>query len=113
MKLDRRMMKSLAKEPEAVGALAAVASVCRSLGLEVVAKGVAKPEELELLQELGCTNVQGDIVSGALLASDVDAVLGDEVPWALGETWPGREALTSAMTRSQMAERMLRLRMAA
>ena len=113
VKLDRRMMASLAKEPEAVGALAAVASVCRSLGLEVVAKGVNKPEELELLQELGCTNVQGTVVSGALLASDVDAVLGDEVPWASGEIWPGREALTSARTRSQMAERMLRLRMAA
>ncbi len=113
VKLDRRMMTSLAKEPEAVGALAAAASVCRSLGLEVVAKGVNKPEELELLQELGCTNVQGDVVSRAMRAENVVEVLGDTAPWNGEGSWPTREVLPNAMTRSQMAERMLRLRMAA
>ncbi len=113
VKLDRRMITALAGEPEAVGALAAVTSVCRSLGLEVVAKGVDKVEELELLQELGCTNVQGNIVAKAAQACDVQPLVDGVVPWIAALGWPARQALTEAMSKSQMAERMLRLRMAA
>lgn len=113
VKLDRRMMTSLAQEPEAVGALAAVLSICNSLGLKSVAKGVDKLAELELLQELGCTSVQGKVVSRPLPAARITGLLEAAPPWVAEGAWPTLPRLASTLTRSQIAERMMKLRTAA
>jgi diguanylate cyclase len=53
VKLDRTL---LTDSPEVLGAIVALA---QALGLEVVAEGVETPEQLALLDRLGCTRAQG------------------------------------------------------
>jgi len=50
--------------------LARLVSTARCLGLHVVAAGVASPEALACLRELGCDRIQGPMVSHPLVADD-------------------------------------------
>lgn len=59
IKLDRSFMRDLAASPEARAILRAVLALGRSLDISVLAEGVETREELALLRQEGCTEVQG------------------------------------------------------
>jgi diguanylate cyclase (GGDEF)-like protein len=52
--------------------LAAIIHLGRALGLRVLAKGVQRPEQLTMLNSLGCDQYKGDLISPA---RDADAML--------------------------------------
>lgn len=108
IKLDRRMVSSLGESAEAVGSLAALSAIGRALGMQVIAKGVTTAAQIELVQEFGCTAVQGDVVAPALRPEAVDHVLA--VGRSAAVPWPTTPVLRVALSPSQIAERMLRLR---
>mgnify|MGYP003345858454 CR=1 FL=1 len=110
IKFDRRMIAALADAPEAVGALAALVSMARALGLDTVAKGVSTAAQVRLLQEFGCTALQGDVVSAPLSSQAIGTIHDAGTTWTALPVWPTTVQLRSAMTRSQVAERMLGLR---
>ncbi len=112
VKLDRRLLRAAGSAPEALSALAAVVALARALGLAVVAKGVDSREQLELLQELGCELVQGDVVATAQPAGAVSSLLEAAPPWANAD-WPRVAPLGAPLTRSQLLERLMRLHAAA
>lgn len=111
MKLDRRVVRALSDSPEAISALSGIVAFGRALGLEVLAKGVERTIEVEVLQELGCSLVQGPIVARALPASGIVSLLASPGPWI--EQWPEATKVVAPLSRPQVVERMLRLRKSA
>ena len=66
LKVDRSFVKDLDRDPGAATIVAAVIAMARTLGLQVVAEGVERPEQLRVLRELGCDRAQGYLFSPAL-----------------------------------------------
>ena len=76
LKIDRSFIRSLdAPEgnPELVAAMLALA---RALHMDVVAEGVEKPGQLDLLESLGCDYIQGFVYSPPIPAAGAAAMLG-------------------------------------
>lgn len=111
VKLDRRLVRALSESPEAISALSGIVAFGRALGLEVLAKGVERTIEIEVLQELGCSLVQGTTVARALSASRIASLLDAPGPWI--EHWPDAAQVVAPLSRPQVVERMLRLRKSA
>jgi diguanylate cyclase (GGDEF)-like protein/PAS domain S-box-containing protein len=59
IKVDRGFVAGLGENEEDAAIVAATVDLGRSLGLEVVAEGVERPEQARLLRRLGCTLAQG------------------------------------------------------
>ncbi len=108
VKLDRRFVRSLSDAPEAISALSGIVAFARALGLDVVAKGVERIEEVEVLQELGCTLLQGTVVARPMPPSRLTPLLQTSGPWMA--RWPTRDAISGPLSRPQVVERLLRLR---
>jgi diguanylate cyclase (GGDEF)-like protein len=71
VKMDRGFFREIEDSNSAAGIVAAVISMCHSLGLNVVAEGVDAMGQLELLHEMGCEQVQGFLFAPALPADQV------------------------------------------
>ena len=59
LKIDRSFVVGLGVEAEETAIVEAIISMARALGLEVVAEGVERPEQLDELRRLGCHRAQG------------------------------------------------------
>jgi EAL domain-containing protein (putative c-di-GMP-specific phosphodiesterase class I) len=55
--------------------VAMIVSLAHTLGLKVVAEGVEEDEQVRLLKELGCDQIQGYYVSPAVPAQQIEALL--------------------------------------
>ena len=66
LKLDRSFVRDVTMNASARGIATAVISMAHVLGLRVVAEGVDQVEQVRFLQEQGCDELQGFLVSGAL-----------------------------------------------
>lgn len=71
LKIDRAFVRDLDTSEDAVALSSAIISLARSLDLDVVAEGVETREQLDTLARLGCTKMQGFLVSHPLRASDI------------------------------------------
>ncbi len=78
VKIDRALVSGCARDPALHGALATVIALGTRLGLNIVAEGVETDEELATLRRLGCTQVQGFLISRAVPADAFAALLGRE-----------------------------------
>lgn len=68
LKIDKSFVVDLADNPANLAIVRAVIEVAGSFGLETVAEGVEDERSLEHLRQLGCTTVQGYLVSRPLPA---------------------------------------------
>ncbi|MBN8281725.1 EAL domain-containing protein [Zoogloea sp.] len=72
LKIDRSFVYQMERSKEAATIVRAIASLARSLGLELIGEGVENVGQLALLQEVGCHQAQGFLfsrpVTGAELA---------------------------------------------
>ena len=59
----------------AQGLLSALISFCHALGITVVADGVERPEQLQMLGELGCDQAQGSFFSSPLAQAQIGTLL--------------------------------------
>ncbi|WP_369958341.1 putative bifunctional diguanylate cyclase/phosphodiesterase [Pseudomonas benzenivorans] len=66
LKLDRSFVSGMAVRPDQSRLVGAMIGLARNLGLEVVAEGVESEAELTLLQQFGCDQGQGYLISKAL-----------------------------------------------
>lgn len=78
VKIDRALVKGCADNSALHSALATVISLGRRLGLNIVAEGVETDEELATLRNLGCTQVQGFLISPAVPANAFATLLDAE-----------------------------------
>jgi diguanylate cyclase (GGDEF)-like protein/PAS domain S-box-containing protein len=84
LKIDRSFIVGLGTGKEDAAIVRSVISLARSLGLECVAEGIERPQQLEELRALGCTYVQGFLLGVPLPIDVLGDQLGDDLgPWTV------------------------------
>jgi diguanylate cyclase (GGDEF)-like protein len=85
LKIHPRFTSGLGREPAGAVFFNALISMAHALGLVVVAEGVESYQQLALLREMGCDEVQGYFVAPVLPAAQLPALLENR---ALHESLP-------------------------
>ena len=75
LKVDRAFVDLVDLDDDQRRFTQAVLRLGSDLGLDVVAEGVERPEQLAALQAMGCTYVQGYLLSRPVPAAEVEALL--------------------------------------
>jgi EAL domain-containing protein (putative c-di-GMP-specific phosphodiesterase class I) len=68
LKIDRSFVSKLGEGSKHTGMVSAIIAIAQSFGMDVIAEGVETSAQLELLQQLGCHNIQGYYFSRPLPA---------------------------------------------
>ncbi|MBY0401572.1 EAL domain-containing protein [Myxococcota bacterium] len=76
LKLDRRLVETVAPDGEGSQLLANVIRMAKDLSLHPVADGVSHADQAEFLAQHGCFEMQGYLFSGALSAQEFRARIG-------------------------------------
>ena len=72
LKLDRSLVKTLAQNQKARILIRSLAAICSDLGIKLIAEGVETLEQLDILKELRCNEVQGYLFSKPLPLNDFE-----------------------------------------
>lgn len=72
LKLDRSLVKTLAQNQKARILIRSLAVICSDLGIKLIAEGVETLEQLDILKELRCNEVQGYLFSIPLPLNDFE-----------------------------------------
>jgi EAL domain-containing protein (putative c-di-GMP-specific phosphodiesterase class I) len=70
-KIDMSFVQQMTEDAEIAAIVTAVVKLAGSLSIEVVAEGVDKPDQLELLRVMGCRFAQGHLFAAAVEAAAV------------------------------------------
>ena len=81
LKVDRSFVAAMGRDGRAGELVASVVALAHALGLEVVAEGIERPDQLAGLRALGCDAAQGYFFSPAVDADALARLL------AAGRTW--------------------------
>jgi EAL domain-containing protein (putative c-di-GMP-specific phosphodiesterase class I) len=84
LKMDRSFLSS-DTPVDANGLAAAIVALGATLGLDVVAEGIERPDQLEALRALGCKTGQGYLIGRPMDAEATTRWLLERNPGALGE----------------------------
>ncbi len=71
LKIDRSFIADGLTNRDGIAVSSAIIGLARNLRLDVIAEGVDDPEQLKFLAELGCTRVQGFLVSRPIPGSEI------------------------------------------
>jgi len=78
LKIDGSLLEGVGEDERAAGVVSSVISLAHSLSMKVVAEGVEREDSAEILDELGCDEVQGFLYSEPLPPSELSAFLRSE-----------------------------------
>ena len=84
LKIDRSFISGIDTSGESHQLVSAIATMALTLGLRVVAEGIETPEQLALLQSMGCQLGQGWLFSRAVPIGEAETLL-EQAPWE--RTW--------------------------
>jgi predicted signal transduction protein with EAL and GGDEF domain len=76
LKVDRAFTASLTQGAQDVSLFKAIVSMAHAIGMRVVAEGVETAEQLAILQQLGCDEVQGYYIARPVPPAEALAMLG-------------------------------------
>jgi diguanylate cyclase (GGDEF)-like protein len=80
LKIDRSFIGSLGEGTESLNIVRAVAGLARSLDMTTTAEGVETEDQLEQIRELGCTQLQGYLISPPVPLADLARLFIREAP---------------------------------
>ena len=75
LKIDRSFVEELGQEGGDHAVVAAIVSLGQKLGLASIAEGVERPEQAQILRELGCDSAQGFLYSRPVPAKQLHELL--------------------------------------
>ncbi len=75
IKIDPSFVSGLGRDDTLTLLTRTIVRLGHDLGLVVVAEGIERPEQLELLREMGCTRGQGFLVARPMAARGVDSLM--------------------------------------
>ncbi len=75
VKVDRGFIREIAEDPDAAALTGSVLAMCRALRLHTVVEGVETRAQLEVLERLGCEEVQGFLFSRPLPPDQAESFL--------------------------------------
>lgn len=84
LKIDQSFIQDIQNNPKNESLIAAIITMARSLGLEVVGEGVEKVEQLTFLQSLLCDNAQGFLLGCPISGMEISRLLEKEFPGPIG-----------------------------
>ncbi|MES2406333.1 MAG: EAL domain-containing protein [Pseudomonadota bacterium] len=76
LKIDRSFVTDIVENTQSEAIVSAIIGLAHGLDLEVVAEGVETEAQRIKLEQLGCDLIQGFVISPALPADELDALLG-------------------------------------
>jgi EAL domain-containing protein (putative c-di-GMP-specific phosphodiesterase class I) len=71
LKIDRTFLSDIASSSQNLAIVRAVITMCRGLGIGVIAEGVESQEQLEILRKLQCDEYQGYLFSRPVPAEEI------------------------------------------
>ncbi|MEK6638834.1 MAG: bifunctional diguanylate cyclase/phosphodiesterase [Pseudomonadota bacterium] len=74
LKIDRRFIKDVDQNPQALAIVEGVVNFGRILGHEIIAEGIETEQEMQAMQRAGCTHLQGFVFSRPLSADHIEAL---------------------------------------
>jgi diguanylate cyclase (GGDEF)-like protein len=103
LKIDRSFVHGLKNSERALAIIEAIANFGRILGKDVVAEGIETEQEMQAMQKVGCTHLQGYLFAKALPAEKIEqmvalgrlAAIRNNEPVLGAETSVARRVLTS------------------
>jgi diguanylate cyclase (GGDEF)-like protein len=75
LKIDQSFIRDLMVNNEDASLVKAIISMAHSLGMDVIAEGVEKPEQMEFLRQNACDTIQGYLFSRPLPAVELTKLL--------------------------------------
>lgn len=75
LKIDRAFVGELMQESEARAIVRTMLELARILGMETLAEGVEEPAQLEVLERVGCSAIQGFLVARPMPAEELAALI--------------------------------------
>jgi EAL domain-containing protein (putative c-di-GMP-specific phosphodiesterase class I) len=75
LKIDRSFVVRMRDAGYPRNIVAMIVSLAHTLGLKVIAEGVEDDEQVRLLRDLGCDQIQGYLVSRPIPAEEVARIL--------------------------------------
>jgi len=81
IKIDRAFTTSMEQEERPRYVVQAILSLVGAIGLEVIAEGVATPEQLAMLRRMGCPYGQGFLFSRPMPLAAMEDLLRDDPRW--------------------------------
>jgi diguanylate cyclase (GGDEF)-like protein len=75
LKIDPSFIKNIDRIPNNEAITTAIISMSHALGIEVVAEGVETEQQLAFLQTFGCDKIQGNLISPAVPAKQIESLL--------------------------------------
>ncbi|MNG10702.1 Oxygen sensor protein DosP [compost metagenome] len=80
LKIDRSLVSGCVENANLAAALSSIVALGKQLGLKVVAEGVETTQELALLKQVNCDQVQGFLLSKAVNPGSFLDLLANERP---------------------------------
>jgi diguanylate cyclase (GGDEF)-like protein len=79
LKIDRSFTQRLTSDPASHAVIATIVALARALDLGTIAEGVETPEQLQILEALGCSELQGFLHGPPVSAEEFEILLGSEL----------------------------------
>ena len=89
IKIDRSFVRNLGQDPQADEIVRAVLRMSHAMGIRVNAEGVEQQEQIAILREEGCEEMQGFLFGEALSAGEFAELLARQAPVIMSEVEPG------------------------
>jgi diguanylate cyclase (GGDEF)-like protein/PAS domain S-box-containing protein len=80
LKIDKSFVQAIGQEASALSLVQAILAMGRSLGMEVIAEGVETEQQLQILRDLQCGEIQGFLLGRPMPAEGIERYLNDVFP---------------------------------